>query len=329
MPRRVFIAYPRLDCSFSGGHVPDEEGPLSPLRERWRDFLDGLIRYHRERGDDLEVEKRPLWLFDLPYMREIASGRDIVYIPHRQKQQFDVGPSGLYYKMSAFPEYFTVDALGWGAGLSYSPVQPLFTPRAEQIYAKLSREMAENISKFPQPPLSNTLDVDQYDLFVCQIPHDESIVYHSAIGVRDALKAVLDFCEARGRILVVKGHPANPRAMIPLRELVEVRACARWVDDVSIHRCLAAAQVVYLVNSGSGFEAILHGKPVVAFGRAEYSSVVTQATLDPESLGQAQDQPIDRERYVGVIGAFIDRCVHIRDQASYSRVEDALLVHQP
>ena len=50
--------------------------------------------------------------------------------------------------------------------------------------------------------------------------------------------------------------------MIPLKQLTQ-EAGAEWVEDVSIHDCLAGAERVFMVNSGVGFEAILHGKPVV------------------------------------------------------------------
>ena len=40
-----------------------------------------------------------------------------------------------------------------------------------------------------------------------------------------------------------------------------------------IHDFLRNCNEVFLVNSGVGFEAILHRKPIIRFGDAEYNSV--------------------------------------------------------
>ena len=66
--------------------------------------------------------------------------------------------------------------------------------------------------------------------------------------------------------------------MVTLRQvysdmLPEMNGRAHWVDDMSIHQLIDNAKVVVTVNSGVGLEAILHGKSVFTFGRADYDTV--------------------------------------------------------
>lgn len=180
----------------------------------------------------------------------------------------------------------TVDPKGWGASLSFLPVEPDYSPEAIAFYDVLRRRIDANISVFSQPGLENLIPYDDYLLFLCQLPHDETIQYHSSVSVETALEAVLDFAAATDRRLIVKGHPANRRAMLPLKAMVDARPTAIWIDDASIHTCIAGASCVFTVNSGSGIEVIMHGKPLVHFGQAEYSNVTIVASPEPNELAQ-------------------------------------------
>jgi hypothetical protein len=319
--KRVLIARPRLDCSFKKGPVPDvERPPTDPLRQLWAKFIDGLAEYHSRSGCDVHIETRPLWAFDVDALRMQAQPYDVVYFPHRQKADFDLGPNALYYKPSAFPELFTVDPLGWGASASFSPLGGSYSDAAEICFEQMRQRISTNTSKFPQPQWGGLPLQPGYSLFVCQVPHDENVMQHSSVSVEDALQAVLHYCSARGIPLLVKGHPANAKAMAPLKEMVRSSPAA-WVDSASIHECLAGAGRVYLVNSGVGFEALLHVKPVTAFGRAEYSAVVSNAEATDESIDQAASRPLDRRAYAACIAAYVDACVDVHRASTFSKVE--------
>lgn len=43
----------------------------------------------------------------------------------------------------------------------------------------------------------------------------------------------------------------------------------------SIHDAIAQASTVYVINSGVGFESLLHLKPVVTFGKSDYMAMTT------------------------------------------------------
>lgn len=327
MGRRIYLARPRLDCSFKPGPVPEREGPPNTqIREKLAEFLNRLESYHTVHGDEVVTETKPLWQFDLASMQDRSRSFDILYFPHKQRREFNIGPNALFYKQTAFPEWITVDRMGWGAGLEqmFEGSEPDAEDQA--IFSRLRERIAENVSKFSQPAALEDIPRRDYDLFVCQIPHDEAILLHSEVTVAEALSATVAFAEEAGRHLLVKGYPGNPKAMAPLRAIAHESRHATWVDDVSIHTCLKNAGTVFLVNSGVGFEAMLHGKPMVHFGRAEYSAVVPRARPDPASIAEHVGRAPDVARYKAWMSHFIGTCVEISDPASYERIiEDKIL----
>lgn len=323
MARTVYIARPRLDCSFKEGPVPEVVGvPTEPVLIKFGEFLDNLEVYHRSVGDSVISHTRPLWQFanDLGGMQARAQENDIVYFPHMLREQFPIGDNALFYKTSPIADYMTIDRLGWGAGMSWLPV-PDISPNEHswRIFDALTARIAGNVSIFDQPPADRAIDARDYLLFVCQIPHDEAIRLYSDVTVAQALAVVLEYGALRGRRVVVKGHPRNRKAMAPFKDLAQAHA-ALWVDDASIHTCLAGAARVFLVNSGVGFEAMLHNKPVVRFGRAEYAQVVPKAEPNVASLVALEQHRHSLEDYVGFIGAYLGQCVRYDDIGSFGAV---------
>ena len=58
---RVLILAPRLDCMFKEGPVPEVEGPPNdPIRVHWANLVKRLTEDHEEKGDTVEILKKPL-----------------------------------------------------------------------------------------------------------------------------------------------------------------------------------------------------------------------------------------------------------------------------
>ena len=137
------------------------------------------------------------------------------------------------------------------------------------------------MSKFDQPKrMYADFPYRDYILFPCQLPHDETIQWHSKISVEQALHCVISYCEQRNKKLIVKGHPVNIASMEPLKLLTVSSSVTEYVEKGSIFDFIEYANLVCVVNSGTGFESILMKKPVVMFGDAEYDKVVNKANLE-------------------------------------------------
>jgi hypothetical protein len=329
MKKRIYIVRPRLDCSFKKGLVPPMEGPpTNSLRSILGVFLDNLHLFHSLRGDCVVTDKRPLWQFDFEEMRQNSSKFDIVYFPHRIYSQWPIGNNVLFYKSTALPEYITVDPGGWGASLSWHPILPQFSEEACFFYNTLKNRIKTNISAFEQPALGDSLGIDNYFLFVCQLPHDETIKFHSNVSVEKALMVVIDYAQQEKIPLVVKGHPANPKSMLPLKSLTEKSSNAYWVDNVSIHTCLAGAQRVFMVNSGVGFEAMLHDKTIVHFGDAEYSNVTIKSDCSVESLSKLSCETHCKDLYAAFLYSFFKKTIRYDNLDSFASLLHALFAGQ-
>ena len=265
----ICILFPRLDATFKKGPVPEKEGSIPAIRIHWKNFLEKLHKQLIDEEHNVIVKTLPLWQFDDAYVTSLSLQYDKIYIPHKHAWQYPNVKNGVYYMQTVFPEYFSVDESGWGSFLSYLPIE--LTEVDERIWNDLVERINSNVSKFDQP----TKEIDDTDfwLFVCQIPHDEVIRQASSVSVLQALKKTHELAKKRNKKLIVKGHPVNPSSMIELRDYCASNKI-RYVDDVSIHSALRKCEAVFLVNSGVGFEAMLHGKPVVCFGDSEYKEAV-------------------------------------------------------
>lgn len=228
----------------------------------------------------------PLHKITKEYVENLTYCYDMIYIPHKQRSDFVNNPKCLYYMQTVFPDRFTVDSNGWGASMSWCPLTVTnadmdnyltdheFHTAVDDNYEMLRLRLKDNVSKFQQPKNVDKIIDENYILFVCQIPHDEVIHYHSKTSVDVALMQTLDFAQKHGIKVLVKGHPANPSAMSNLIRITEKYKCAEYRDDVSIHEALSKCKLAVMVNSGVGLEAMLHGKPIYTFGDSEYRNVV-------------------------------------------------------
>ena len=278
---KVAILFPRLDVMFKEGPVPEARGEIPPIRIPWQTMGNRLLERHRLKGDQVQFIEKPLWQFTPEYVESLDA--DIVYIPHKSVETFPVRDKIVrYYMQSVFPWQFYIDSKGFAGGASTYPFlidRDRIVPPGS-FYSQMQARAALGESKFQQPP-SQKLDLPkEYFFFPCQIPHDETIKYHSDVSVLDALVATCRATERLNKTLIVKGHPVNPGSMAPLFQAAMQFGNVRWCTDISIHDLIPQAKAVIVVNSGTGMETLLHKTPVVTFGRCEYDCVSNRATTD-------------------------------------------------
>ncbi len=290
----VLILSPRLDSSFKRNPLVTSDvrdgfkaAEVVELRRYWAEFAQGIGGAVSRRGANTRTLTLDNWRFSADMINFLNP--DLVIVPHRQSFQLDgIRAPAFYYMQIVFRWLFSLDAKGWGAGASEYPFgeYELGDPDSE-VYDTYARHLLDNNdSKFPQP---KSLDVDDlkrsgaipdgpYIFFPCQIPHDEVVRFFFDQDEVSVVKALADWASAAGIQLVFKGHPANPTSMEPLRA-AGVGETVRW-SDASIHDLIRHSAAVYTINSGAGVEVILHGKPLVTFGRAEYDIVSIRADVD-------------------------------------------------
>lgn len=274
--KKVLILTPRLDIMFKRGPVPVERGPIAPIRVHWQRFAEGAANEHRKRGDKVHVLELPNWQFTPELVCQMKP--DIVYVAHKEEHSFPIPEieniDVRYYMQTVFPWRFYVDPIGFAGGSSIDPWTLIEMGDEDSgSFEKLRDYSLAGGSKFDQPNSQNIKFSDEYVFFPCQIPHDETIKYHSDVTVEQALEHTIYACKELGYKLIVKGHPVNPGSMASLKAVAEGHQNVIWLDDVSIHDLIPNAKAVVVVNSGTGMESLLRLKNVVTFGRAEYNCV--------------------------------------------------------
>jgi hypothetical protein len=314
--RKVAILFPRLDVAFKEGHVPEQRGNIPPIRMHWLNMGNMLLNHHRVKGDDVRFIEKPLWQFT----PEFASGldADIVYIPHKSTDTFPVPNKEVrYYMQTVFPWQFYIDSKGFAGGASRYPFVPDLV--GGNFYDLMCSRARMGESKFEQPTKKNISLPADFVLYLCQIPHDETIKYHSDVTVEQALEATCLATQELNIPLYVKGHPVNPTSMINLMSIATKYRHTRWIEDVNIHDIIPHARAVVVVNSGTGMETLLHKRPIVTFGRCEYDCVSNKATTD-NIVDILRDPKFDEKAVRAFFASWYEWTYDSRSSKSFERL---------
>ena len=281
----VDIYMPRLDVPFKKSNVPKERSPISDLRQHWKEFVNKLATFHLNNGDNTRILELPLWQITEELVSKESLHAHRIYIPHKMKANWYLDERVQFYMQMVIPNIFSIDSLGWCASASNWPIS-IRENSHTSIFDVLAARASHNISKFKQPNIKSIDLPERFILFPCQLPHDETIRFHSDVSVEQALSAVIEGIQQfQSCSLIIKGHPANPIAMKSLYNIYlkykqnwpsGINSQLLWIDNVSIHSLIKKSQAVFTVNSGVGLESILHFKKVYTFGFADYSSISTK-----------------------------------------------------
>lgn len=322
--QRILFIKPRLDLPFQAKVTdkfksdPDLEN--KPLRKFWAKFLDISIQALRSRSNN-ELEILQIPLYQLGTRCVDINKYDIVYVPHKEVNNFKLSNIECrYYMQTSLPWLFSIDRQGWASNTSVYPYDQLFKSTTDYKLINLYRNLiTSNQSKFEQPEYKELNLPKDYVLFTCQIPTDYVITNHSKVGVSHALIAT---CEATAKLnipLVVKGHPLRLDLMKGLRLSVEKYKHVTWINTASIHQTIASSIKVVTVNSGTGMEALIHGKPVITFGNAEYDCVTTHANRD-NIVSAIEQAGYDEERTSKFFDAYTEWCYDVNDLDSFLKL---------
>lgn len=80
-------------------------------------------------------------------------------------------------------------------------------------------------------------------------------------------------------------------------------------SDISIHELLPLSKAVVTINSGAGFEALIHLKPVITLGKADYSAATYECkdVEDIKNCKQFINAPADKLQIKKFLYAYLNR----------------------
>lgn len=230
----------------------------------------------------------------IPFSEETKS--DIIISAHHSKQTD--AESDIFYKQMHLSHLFTIDTNGWGpqhsAMQSIPPFHTTDKKKAIQFCKNLSLDfLTKGYSKQKQPPINSLPFTPDNFIFVpLQRPTDVMIKQNSPIEVSDFITLLSTWAEANHRHIVFKLHPGNfldPEIVKQAHKSCKGRKYVHLLDG-NIHELIKKSRGVMCINSGTGFESLIHGKPVVTFGQCDYKWVTFNAN---ETLLEEANRYID------------------------------------
>jgi len=271
------ILKPRLDIPFKQFGMTIKNSVNEPIRKHWQNFV------HKLAGTDENtlVVESPRWMFNSEIEQYFPIAK--MYVPHVEKHNWGGRDSTMFYMQTVFPELFTIDPEGWAGGAKYVSSFNDNDSYEEESFITMQKRLGQG--KFAHLQTDNTpwnkID-DKYIIVPLQLPHDETIKYHSDFSVEQFVTSMCEMAQYEDvPQILFKGHPINLASMEPLKKIVESGyKNVVYVDNGNFNELVKKSRAMFVLNGGSGQEAMLHEKPVVCFGRCDYAPAVIQGDVE-------------------------------------------------
>ena len=190
-------------------------------------------------------------------------------------------PNAINIKISYLPDYFYFDKTGFSGWADIAntkmPFEELEFESATVEFQHIAQKYIQNnVSKYVQTSRMGEQTLPQPYVFLATQVEDDIVAELADVKTFELVKACLEHIPSIGYHLVIKRHPKCTSSRI--EKLLREHDAQEKVSivDYSIHDIIPQASAVIVVNSGVGFEALLHQKPVIAFGHSDYHWVTTR-----------------------------------------------------
>lgn len=269
------------------GHLGLPDGSkLPPLNRQ-------VARYFRERGGNVMIHHRDL--HDLAGIDD----PDVFHLVHNGRITH---PRLLNTGLAYLDGYWYADPAGifCDSTLAGAAFDPATIPAhaAAGFFRRLQRQfVAERRSRYGQPVGRAMVPQGAIALFLQGWSDPVARARH--IGAVEMVRTVL--AHRQGLLLVVKPHPRNQDDETAQVLALLGRHPDVVVSDANVHDILAAAAVTVSICSAVSLEGMLHRKPAVLFGRADFHHVAETVEYPadwPAALARALALPRAYDRYL-------------------------------
>lgn len=133
--------------------------------------------------------------------------------------------------------------------------------------------VVNNVSKYHQK--SDVFSCKDEYVFVALQVLTDLVADIAFFDGKELLKTIAQYYKNTATKVVVKRHPYcnSLSVQLLLEELLNEGSII--VSDASIHGIIENAKAVFVVNSGVGFESLMHLKPVIVCGQCDYAYAVS------------------------------------------------------
>jgi len=200
---------------------------------------------------------------------------------HRNRRDEE---ADLYLMQMHMRDLFTVDTNGWG--FNHSELKEcLSNLEDKEDSTRFCQELSDKLhasgeSKIAQPSITDATP-EKFILVPIQTPRDYTITNHSPITVKYFIESIVAWAAEAQYHACFKMHPKNTNDHDLISAIQYGIDGSRYIHKVegNIHELTKRSMGLFVINSGTGFEALIHGKPVATFGDCDYNRVTFNADI--------------------------------------------------
>lgn len=250
----------------------------------WLSIHEQLVQVISEYGFPLET---------VPRGSLVPRDLDAIYIGKHTRLQ---NSNCWNLKKAYIPHYFYFDRTGYAGWAEMANKESLFrrameveASTADEFFRKLHAEtVVANISKEVQSSEEFISPPKPFLFFPLQLSFD-TVMQLSRVNHFDFYVALRDWSADLDLCLVLKPHPfafegkAYGRICESTRQILDDAMLHDhvYISNASIHYIIPMSEAVICINSGVGFEALIHGKSVITAGHSDYHWAAHQiSTVD-------------------------------------------------
>lgn len=237
-------------------------------------------------------------------------------------------PDIWHLKTAYLPDYFYFDKHGY-SGWSDLAQEYEYDVDIKDIRDEMQtfcdNYIASNSSRTIQPQEA-FIPNKPYVLVLAQRPGD-NVMKFAHMDSQVLLNEITELYKDTEYTVCVKSHPLSEPGLYSSD--VEITMSPEVFHATgSVHKIIAGATAVYTVNSGSGFEALLHGKRVFTSGDCDYHwvTIPVKNRQDLQDTMHLIEEPVDKDEILKFLHYALNKYfININDeQAIKQRIEFAI-----
>ena len=280
---RTLILAPRIDHAFKETIAINKEDMAKrvkePVRVYWL-YFGKILQAHLEKaGEKVEYKMLPAWEITQEYIESLDY--DTIYVPHKSHHQIK-DDRCIFYMQELYSPCFTVDKQGWAASSSKHKSYEYVEQSINQSTIDYIEKVKSNkVSKYEQ--LDTKVDYDFDVFFPLQIPHDQTLEFHSKYELKEIVEFAIKWAVKNKVKILFKKHPFGKKLKYLDKSLLKSKY-VKVIEGGDIHDLIQRAKVVFVANSGVGLESLFYYKPVVNFADAIYDVISFNCDLAKDDL---------------------------------------------
>lgn len=248
-----------------------------PIAKYLKPFYKNLISSCKDHFKDIEF-------VDVFYQKKMPYNRtpefnflDTIYISYHTYG--DIVPNLFRIKESYLPGFFSIDPKGFSGFSKFSDenldeqFKIINYTNAKNFVESIKNNLIKtNTSKYSQNEFVNSDIIPNNSIFFPLQIESDVVLKLSNFNFYDIIDTV---CENISRPIIIKLHPLSIDNKILEKKIKDIVLKHKnvTITDLSIHQILPSCDCCITINSGVGFESLLHNKPTINFGKSDYCHV--------------------------------------------------------